>query len=156
MTSLTEIRRQASEWFVRIHSSDDPSPELVQEWLEWLKASEIHQRAFEDIARIWHSTTPALIAQRARTRAEPAYDASVPIIEWRRQQLRRPGAPAAGGRGRVRRIRTRSVISVSAAAVLALTTALILYRFEASSRPSSISSGTFATGTGGHLDLLLA
>jgi transmembrane sensor len=154
MTHPAQLHREASDWFVKIHSADDPSPELIQEWLGWLKASDAHRCAFEDIARIWHSTTPALIAKERHVRGEPEYDGSIPIADWR-QSLSRSAALAPRTRTRTRRIGVQWAIGVSAVAMLAAVAAFTLQKFDVGERPR-ISSGTFATRTGEHLDLHLA
>ncbi len=154
MTHRARLHHEASDWFVKIHSADDPSPELIQEWLGWLKASDAHRRAFEDIASIWHSTTPALIAKQSHVRAEPEYDGSIPIADWR-QSLSRSAALPPRTRRRFRRIGVQWTIGASAAAALAAVAVFTLHKFDVGERPG-VSLGSFATRTGEHLDLHLA
>src|ERR1700722_8934613 len=47
-------RLEAAEWFFDIHDAEDPSAELLQEWIRWLDASEGNRRAFEAVESAYH------------------------------------------------------------------------------------------------------
>lgn len=156
MSDRAQQQRNAADWFVAVHSAEDPAPELVEEWLQWLEASEEHKSAFEDVARIWRSTTPPLIRRTKAVLNEPDYDGSMPIAEWRAHLASRPAPHIPRVRRPWGRRRARTLIAASAAA---LVVAVVLFSFhvlEGSSKQPLISQGEFTTRTGEQMDLMLA
>ena len=56
MKETSELRREATAWFLDIHDAEDPSPELLQEWMQWMEASVEHRQAFMAVERTWHAS----------------------------------------------------------------------------------------------------
>jgi len=147
MSDVSRVHRQASEWFITIHAAEDPLPELVQGWLDWLETDEGHQRAFDDIVRIWHSTTPAIIACHRAVPDEAQYDGSISVAEWRaRERVQR--------RRRVRDrflspLWRRGLSSVAAGLVLVcIGSVILLHPWALRSESETFPAETFETHTG--------
>jgi len=75
MNASAAASREASDWFRPDPLAVILSPELIPEWLGWLKASDGPQVVhLKDIARIWLATNPgASIATQATFAPEPGY-----------------------------------------------------------------------------------
>jgi transmembrane sensor len=148
-------RREAADWFVVINAEDDPSPETLQTWLQWMEADEGNQRAFEAIAQIWHST-PRSWAALVPTRAEVAadeYDAEQSVAEWMADRKSAPATPAAAGLARSRALRRKwwALAAASLAAVSIGGFEMIRYL-----RAHGAQSDEFATRAGEQIEITLA
>ena len=53
MTYTPQQRLEAAQWFFDIHDTQEPSPELLQEWLLWLDAAADNRSAFEAVERAY-------------------------------------------------------------------------------------------------------
>ncbi len=155
MSDMEAERLQAARWFLDIHDTEDPTPELLQEWMRWMEASESHRRAFARIESTWQGI-PDFSLRRAdpaphRRRQESEYDGSISVDAWLAQGRR----PLAGAVPPARRIppawRRRSLWLAAAAA--ALVVALTL-RYSPLIR-SGASPETFATDTGQQMQITL-
>jgi transmembrane sensor len=131
-------RLEAAEWFFDIHDAEDPSAELLQEWIRWLDASEGNRRAFEAVESAYHQVKP-LVPKAAHGRQFDGYDATVSVIDWRTTRSHRT-------------MRQRWYAVAAGVAVLAV--ASWLY-YQTHALPLT-SSGEFATGTNEQLPLTLA
>lgn len=76
--------RVAAEWFVIIHSEDEPSPDTLQAWLRWLEMDVGNRVAFESVARAWHGTpeTVALSMPSADEVAADSFEGDIAVSEW--------------------------------------------------------------------------
>lgn len=147
--------RNAAEWFLVIHASEDPSPETVQAWQHWLDASAENRQAFEEIVDIWHRTPAAVISQPARDSQEEEYDGSIPVAHWRAGHTR-PSTPvksmASASQSSPGQRKRRWVGSFAAAASIAV----VALNFTFSTRLAPVSTGEFATRTSEHRRITLA
>jgi transmembrane sensor len=155
--SYTEAqRREAAEWFIVINAEDDPNPETLQTWLQWMDADAGNQRAFEAIAQAWHST-PRASAAAMPTKAELLADEYGPeqsVADWLAD--RKPAAVARGYAadvrpGRALRTRRWALAAASLAALsiggFQMTRYLRTYRTQ---------SDEFATRVGEQIEITLA
>ena len=118
MSYTEEDRLAAAEWFIDIHDVEDPSPELLHNWMRWMEASAAHRLAFDVVEQVWRDSgtlePPKLPSIYHGER--DGYDGSVPVAVWRerRRQRIRGGWKRQiwrGGRGRW--------LAIAAAAALA-------------------------------------
>lgn len=176
MTDTDARRREAAEWFTAIHSTDEPSADLLQAWLQWFESSPENRSAFEDVARIWHSITPALIAQHSAGSGDEDYDGSIPIAEWRSRAAGHTRSAAgahfvehaaeqragveeisvARSRSAWSRRRRWTVSLLAACAVLSVGMFMAREQLMLLQGTNHVVAGEFVTGTGEHLDLMLA
>jgi transmembrane sensor len=154
-----EQSREAAEWFLLIHDSQDPPVELLQEWGRWLAASKGHRAAFEAVEQAYHLTVPSLVApltlgSATKSRGAAAeqaedYDGSVSVADWlvARKQKREMQKPRALRRW-------MPPLAALAAGIAAL--ALIPHWAAQRNAPiETASTGTFSTRTAEHKELLL-
>ena len=107
MSYTEEDRLAAAEWFIDIHDVEDPSPELLHNWMRWMEASEAHRLAFDVVEQVWRDSgtlEPPKLPSIYRDERD-GYDGSVPVAVWRerRRQRIRGGSKRQiwrGGRGR--------------------------------------------------------
>ncbi len=153
--SYTDRQRlEAAQWFVDVHETDDPSPELLQRWLRWLEASEGNRLAFEAIETAWHETPenlgehldPVGEAVGEAQQHEPDYDPTISGAEWQRQRARVAWRFSSG-------LRSRFAVGAATVVLLLVAGAWGLQHPELFTHPSS---GEFVTGTGEHMQLVLA
>lgn len=149
-TYSAEQRREAAEWFVRIHDVEDPSPLLLQGWLQWLKADDSNRRAFEAVEQAWHQAPddlPLDSLEQADAADVDDYDGSVSVAEWHRRKQARTASSAA------RKFHARWLaIAASVLAVVGVSW-WAANTYQLATRPSS---GDFVTSTGEHKELILA
>jgi transmembrane sensor len=137
----TEAQRvAASQWFFDIHDAEEPSPELLQEWLRWLDADEGHRRAFDAVESAYHQIQAAPATLAGAKQLAP-YDGSISVVAWRdlaihRQRTARRAAIAAG----------LAVVLIGAAT----------WVYEGMPSFWAPASGEYATRTGEQLSLTLA
>ena len=86
MKSDDELRLKASAWFLDIHDVEDPSPELLQAWMQWMEASADHRRAFMAVERIWRDSAACTQPVALYPAAADGYDGSISVSEWRERQ----------------------------------------------------------------------
>jgi transmembrane sensor len=154
--STTEAERlEAAQWFFDIHNAEDPSPELLQDWMRWMEASESHRRAFAAIESIWRHI-PASSLQQADSAAiqrpeEGSYDGSISVEAWLSCARRRAsGADLPGRRPITIWRRNAHWLAIAAsAAVIALG-----LRYGSGLR-SAASPESFATDTGQQMQITL-
>ena len=141
MTYTPQQRLEAAQWFFDIHDTQEPSPELLQEWLRWLDAEAGNRLAFEAVELAYrHAPVDRLkVAGGSEPVSEPPYEGEVPVAVWTAAKRARKSA-----RGRQFAV---------AAMVLASLGAWGLYRMQDASHPSV---GQFSTRTGEHMQLALA
>lgn len=144
---------QAAEWFMIIHAAEDPSAELVQQWLDWIEASDENRRAFEEVVRVWHDITPAIINRRRAASCDDCYDGSTSVAAWHAHAA--TTEPASG-----RRVsmwgQHRSLLAAAGALIICAILAFAASDWRVLPAQKLISAGHFETGTGEHLELLLA
>ena len=141
MTYTEAQRLAASKWFFDIHDAEDPSPELLQEWLQWMDADKEHRCAFEAVESAYQHIT-AVPEPSTQDSGSIPYDGSVSVAAWLRRAPRR--APFWGRR-----------LSLAAGVLLALIAAAG-WLYTRSPFQWRSSSGEFTTRTGEHLALTLA
>ncbi len=105
MSYSEKDRLEASEWFIDIHDIEDPSPDLLHDWMRWLEASEGHRQAFSAVERAWRDAAVPLSSIASANDSsddEPEYDGSASVHEWRsRLALSKTSSPTRGfARGR--------------------------------------------------------
>ena len=163
--------QEAAEWFLIIHDAHDVTPELLEGWTRWLNASEGNRSAYQGVEQAYHLATPSLVApltpqesvsgRRARRDMEDDYDGSMPVAEWLDRGARARGPVSATVRrataSRSERV-SRWVRTIAAAvAVMAVTTAALLWRANETDGPIAVpATGTVETLTGEHKELVLA
>jgi len=144
MSDTEAERLQAAQWFLDIHDTEDPSPELLQEWMRWMEASESHRRAFARIESAWQG-----IPDSSLRKADPApdrrleeneYDGSMSVDAW----LARGRRPPLGWR-------RRSLWFAVAATVVIV---VVTLRYAPFIR-SGASPESFATDTGQQMQITL-
>ncbi len=108
-----EQRTEAAEWFVVMREDQDPDPELLQAWLQWMEASAGNRSAFQAVERAWHQVSCSLVLTMPGERelAEDHYDGAVSVMQWR-TELDTPAGTWAGSRRRRRIIATAAVFAV--------------------------------------------
>jgi transmembrane sensor len=149
-------RREAAEWFIVINGEDDPNPETLQAWLQWMEADAGNQRAFEAIAQAWHSTPRSSGAAALPTEAEilaDDYDPEESVADWMagRKTARASRAPAGdlAARRRATRVRWWTLAAASLAA-------LSIGGVEMARYLRGAQNDEFATRTGEQIEITLA
>src|SRR6202522_1932097 len=110
MSYTEQERLEAAEWFIDIRDVENPSPELLHEWMRWMETSESHRRAFAAVELAWRDAAAGL-ASACTTRAGETrgddYDGRESIHTWRARSNARatPPTPSAAARGAFRRRR---------------------------------------------------
>ena len=142
-TYTPQQRLEAAQWFFDIHDAEEPSPELLQEWLRWLDAAAGNRLAFEAV-ELAYRHAPVDRVNRVggpEPAHEPPYEGEVPVAVWTAARRARKSA--------------RSRHFAIAAMVLAVIGAGVwsLYRIQDAAHPSA---GQFSTRTGEHMQLVLA
>jgi len=95
MTHPERIQFEAAQWFVDVRDAENPSPELLVAWTQWMDASEAHRQAFVAVERDWQdaaAVAPSAFVPAGSDGAEDEdadYDGSVSIEEWRAQLVAR-------------------------------------------------------------------
>lgn len=179
MKDQARVRREAAEWFVAIHGTQAPSEDQLDAWLRWIEGSKDNLRAFEHVAEIWHSITPAIIASGTDAGGDEEYDGSISIAEWRALNAVRAGSSAEadvreGVPDDARNFRAFAAVreakipprigahsrnwlrpTIAVAASLACAT-LIVHEPSPPFGSAPVSDGHFETHTGEHMQLTLA
>ena len=155
MSDTEAERLQAAQWFVDIHDTEDPSPELLHEWMRWMEASESHRRAFGLIESTWQgirdsSLQKADSASNSR-RAENEYDGSMSVDAWL-AQCRGSPAEAASPARRTISSRRRSPLWLAVAASVVVVAMVLRYTLLVR---SGASPESFATDTGQQMQITL-
>jgi transmembrane sensor len=157
MTYSASQRQEASEWFVAIHSEDDPSTDILQAWLRWMDQDEGNRVAFESIAQAWHAQDGFAVTDMpsAKEIAADSYDGTQSVDEWLAIQSNVAIAhtpkdrEATGHRTRFRRIAWLAAAVLSAVTLATIT----MNRYLAIHGPQS---DAFATRTGEQIEITLA
>lgn len=152
MSYTEEDRLAAAEWFIDIHDVEDPSPELLHNWMRWMEASESHRLAFNAVERVWRGSgalKPPKIPSTVND-SRDGYDGSVSVAIWReRRRCIRTASKRPfwrGGRGRW--------LAVTAAAALAAIAFVAAPRLQSLiGQPDTADS--FATRTGEQMQVTL-
>jgi len=98
MSEREAERLEAAQWFLDIVDTEDPAPEMLQEWMRWMEASASNRRAFADVESAWQQI-PSARGPRGvepvslERRGDDAYDGSISVAAWLTQ--RRGGTAAA-------------------------------------------------------------
>jgi transmembrane sensor len=143
MTYTPQQRFEAAQWFFDIHDTQEPSPELLQEWLRWLDAAADNRSAFEAVERAYrHAPVDRVRRVAPKADSEPPYEGEVPVATW---QASRRGHSA--GRNHRFVLAAAAIIAVIGAGVWTV------YRVQDTSHPLA---GEFTTRTGEHMQLTLA
>lgn len=153
-----EQSREAAEWFLLIHDSQDAPAELLQDWGRWLAASTAHRAAFEAVANAYHLTAPSLVAPltvgSAARSAVPEdaddYDGSVSVSDWLASKEKKRAAKKS-----TPMLKRRATLFVALAASIAAATLVLRWGLPLDSPIATSSTGTFATRTAEHKELLL-
>src|ERR1700733_4417616 len=152
------VRFEAAQWFLDVRDVENPSPELLVEWMRWMDASEAHRQAFVAVERDWQdavAVTPG--APAARGEEGDDYDGSVSIEEWRAQvaarrkpqvSLRALSAMRAWWHESPRWVGWAAAASVGAVAVLSLVPGLGLFGILGGGK-------VYSTGIGQHVEITL-
>ncbi|MBW4053124.1 MAG: DUF4880 domain-containing protein [Proteobacteria bacterium] len=157
--SYTEAERlEAAQWFLDVHDTENPSPELLQEWLHWMEASEGHRCAFAAVESAWRQLPPNSLRDThwsAHPSAEEDdYDGSVSIDVWLAARPRAaPPQAASSSRHSRPAWRSKPLRLAAAAAVAAIAIGLAVRNFSAL-RPGSVPE-SFATRTGQQMQITL-
>ena len=155
MSDAEAERLEAAQWFFDIHDAEDPSPELLQDWMRWMEASESHRRAFAAIEATWRQI-PASRLRQADSAAmqrpeEGPYDGSISVAAWLSRARRRSSSAELPGRRSIAAWRRNAHwLAIAASAVLI---ALGL-RYGLALR-SGASPESFATDTGQQMQITL-
>jgi transmembrane sensor len=85
----TEAERlQAAQWFLDIREVEEPAPDMLHDWVQWMEAADTHRLAFEAVERTWWRMPVA--AMGASGNAAPDdddnYDGSISIHEWQQRR----------------------------------------------------------------------
>jgi transmembrane sensor len=150
-------RREAADWFVVIHSEDDPRTESSQAWLRWVDQDEGNRVAFESVARAWHATpeSSVLAMPSAEDLLADSYRGDQPVDEWLAIQFAassiatRSVKPKADSRTGLRRL-----MWLAAASLAAITLGLVTMNRYLDLRGSR--SEEFTTKTGEQIEITLA
>lgn len=153
---VTEAERlEAAQWFLDIHDAEDPSPELLQEWMRWMDASESHRRAFALVESAWLGIPDSSLRKAdpapRRGPQEDGYDGSVSVEAWLARR-RQPLPEAARPGPRVVPAWRRKPVWLAAAATVAVVA--VALRYMPLGR-SGASPESFATGTGQQMQITL-
>jgi transmembrane sensor len=152
MNYTEKDRLEASEWFIDIHDVEDPSPDLLHDWMRWLEASEGHRQAFNAVELAWRDAAMPLSSISSANESphdQPEYDGSVSVHAWH-SRLR-----VVDSSSRVRGIVRRRWLGLSAAAAVCAVAILVGPRLPSFfGRAAAIDS--FATRTGEHMQVTLA
>jgi transmembrane sensor len=157
MSYTEQERREAAEWFIDIRDVENPSPELLHEWMRWMETSESHRRAFAAVELAWRDAAAGLASayttRAGETRGDD-YDGRESIHTWRARSNARasPPTPSAAARGAFRR--RRAWLPVATAAAL-LAVAFILESRLVSLFGKSADHQTFSTRTGEQMQVTL-
>ncbi len=155
MSDREAERLQAAQWFLDIHDTEDPSLELLQEWMRWMEASESHRRAFARVESTWQGIPDSSLREADpiphRRLEENEYDGSMSVDAW----LARSRGPFAQAAPPARRTtpawRRRSLwLAVAATAVIVAVTLRYTPLIRAGASPES-----FATDTGQQMQITL-
>jgi len=143
MSYTPQQRLEAAQWFFDIHDTQEPSPELLQEWLRWLDAAADNRLAFEAVERAYrHAPVDRVRRAAPNAASEPPYEGEVSVATWHGS---RRGHSA--GRNRLFAMAAAAIIAVIGAG------AWTVYRIQDTSHPLT---GEFTTRTGEHMQLTLA
>lgn len=151
MSYTEKDRLEASEWFIDIHDVGEPSPDLLNDWIRWLEASEAHRQAFNAVERAWHEASVPLssIARPNESLHDLAhYDGSVSVHAWRSQLAASKGRPPAHRAAHGRWLGLAAAAAVCAVAILVAPRVRSLLGWA-----SAVDS--FATRTGEHMQITL-
>lgn len=130
MSDTEAERLEAAQWFLDIHDAEDPAPELLQEWMRWMEASESHRQAFAAVESAWQGIRNTTLMQADppphRPPEEDGYDGTISVEAW----LARGRAPSqAARRGRQLNMawRRRPLWLAVAATVVVVMTVVLRY-----------------------------
>ncbi len=155
MSDTEAERLQAAQWFLDIHETEDPSPELLQEWMRWMEASESHRRAFARIESAWQgirdSSLQKVDSAPQHRLEEHEYDGSMSVDAWLARS-RGPVAEAAPPARRTNPARWRRSLRVAVAATVVVVAVALRYTPPVRSGGSPES---FATATGQQMQITL-
>jgi transmembrane sensor len=143
MTYTPQQRLEAAQWFFDIHDAQEPSPELLQEWLRWLDAAAGNRLAFEAVEMAYHHAPVDRDkwVGAAEPVSEPPYDGELTVAVWTAAR-------------RARKLARSRRFAIAALVLLVVgASAWSLYRVQDASHPSA---GQFSTRTGEHMQLVLA
>lgn len=155
MSNAEAERLEAAQWFLEIHDAENPSPELLHNWMRWMEASEGHRRAFAAIQSTWRGI-PASNLRKADPAAaqcpeEDPYDGSISVQDWLARS-RRPSSGAARPRGApITAWRRKAHWLALAASIVVIALALR----SGSTLRSGPSPESFATDTGQQMQITL-
>ena len=143
MSYTPQQRLEAAQWFFDIHDPQEPSPELLQEWLRWLDAEAGNRLAFEAVELAYRHAPVDSVSEVGgpEPASEPPYDGDLPVAGWAVARRTRKFA-------RGRRVAMAAMVLVAIGAGV-----WGLYRMQDTSHPSV---GQFSTRTGEHMQLVLA
>ena len=155
-----QVRFEAAQWFLDVRDADDPSPELLLEWVRWMDASEAHRQAFIAVEQDWKAAAgmvpAAVISAAVHGIADDSdYDGSISVEEWRRRTSVPMAVPAAGpywSSGAWRRHRRWVLAAVAAGAVLA---AVMVFPAGNGLRTWLSGETQYSTGVGQHVEITL-
>ena len=151
MSYTEEDRLAAAEWFIDIHDVEDPSPELLHNWMRWMEASEAHRLAFNAVERVWRGSgvlNPSKLPSTVID-SRDGYDGSVSVAIWREQSRTRTQAKQPFWRAG----RRRWASAVAAAGVAAITFVTVPRLQALIDQPDTADS--FATRTGEQMQVTL-
>lgn len=155
MNNSEQERLEAAEWFIDIHDVEDPSPELLQEWMRWMEASETHRLAFNAVEQAWRDAAASLPIGPTSTEvatADDDYDGSVSVETWRARHAQRK-IPTVSRRGSWNRRRYTWLGAATVAAIGAMALVIAPRLQSLISKPAAADS--FATRTGEQMQVTL-
>jgi transmembrane sensor len=152
MKYTEQERLEAAEWFIDIHDVEDPSPELLHDWMRWMEASESHRLAFGAMEQASHDAAAALPIEVAASAAgtDDHYDGSVSIDSWLTGRTK----DAAQTKRRIRNRLTAPWLSFAAAAAIGAAVLVVAPRLQLLIGKHG-GADTFATRTGEQMKVTL-
>jgi transmembrane sensor len=152
MKDSDRIRFEAAQWVVDIHEVEDPSAEMLQRWMQWLKESPEHQLEFDLAEAIWrHAPGVGGVSGVPRLNEDDGYDGNTSVADWRRLRAAKPAQASRLTRVRFATLRTHAAFLSAAAAACVLAFVVVAGRDSGVRAPRD----TFFTRTGESMNIVL-
>lgn len=147
MNYTEQDRLEAAQWFIDIHDVEDPSPDLLLDWMRWMEESEFHRSAFGAVEQAWRDAAvlaPNFGSEMGATAAGiDDYDGTVSVDAWLSRQSKTKART-----GSARRSRWRGAwLGIAAAAALAAIALALAPRLQhGAGKPAAAETYTTRTG----------
>jgi transmembrane sensor len=141
-------RLEAAARFLDSLESRQPSTEQLQEWLQWIRASDANRKAHDRMEALWSELSQHDIGKGEAIDDDADYDGSISIHDWLLKRQQR----ICGSETKRRRVWRGGLMSMAALlATLLVAGAVLLYRAP----EASGHLDTFVTGVAEHSDITL-